>query len=307
MSTVIIGADGFIGRHLVARLAEQGQAGIVAVSRRPVDAALVAGFPDVRFVEADLADVDQMADICRPAEIVYQLAWGTTPHTSNADPVADLHTNPYANLRLIDRLALSFTGRFVFISSGGAVYGIPQKLPVPENHPIHPLSSYGIGKSVVERYLELYGRLHGLDYTILRVANPYGPGQKVKNAQGVIAAILSCLTTGQPFTLWGDGSVIRDYVHVRDVAKALATAGRHPQASAQSFNIGSGRGESVQDIVEMIERLSGRKILVNRLPSRKEDVPVNQLDIAKARALLGWSPDVGLEDGLRELVAVAVG
>ena len=306
MSTVIIGADGFIGRHLTARLAGEGVPDLILVSRRRADAELAAKYPQARFVEGDLGDVEMMAEICRPAETVYQLAWGTTPHTSNANPVADLQTNAQANLRLIDRLALSFRGRFVFISSGGAVYGIPQKLPVPENHPIHPLSSYGIGKSVVERYLELYGRLHGLDYTILRVANPYGPGQKVKNAQGVIAAILSCLKTGQPFTLWGDGSVIRDYVHVRDVAKALAIAGRHPQARGESFNIGSGRGESVQDIIEMIERLSGQKILVNRLPPRKEDVPVNQLEIAKARALLGWSPDVGLEDGLRELIAETV-
>ena len=306
MSTIIIGADGFIGRHLTARLAQEGHGDLALVCGRPTDGYLQQNFPASRVLEFSLADLDQMVELCSSAETIFQLAWSTTPHTSNADPVADFLNNALPNLRFIDALAPHFKGRLVFVSSGGAVYGVPQVLPIPESHPIHPLSSYGIGKSVVERYIELYGRLHGLVYTIVRVANPYGPGQTVKNTQGVIAAILSCLRTGQPFTMWGDGSVIRDYVHVLDVAAALALAGRHENARQETFNIGSGKGESLSGIIEIMERISKRKIAVNRLPPRKEDVPVNQLDISKAKTHLNWTPAVQLEDGLRELIRTAV-
>lgn len=302
MSTVVIGADGFMGRHLTAQLVKEGKAELTLVCHRPTDGYLQKTFPSVRVVKANLTDLDQMVDISRSAETVFQLAWSTTPHSSNVDPVADCCDNVLGHLRFIDALTPHFKGRLVFVSSGGAVYGIPQVLPIPESHPIHPLSSYGISKSVVERYLELYGRLHGLDYTIMRVANPYGPGQTVKNAQGVIPAILLCVKTGQAFTMWGDGSVIRDYVHVRDVAAALSLAGNHKNAARQTFNIGSGKGESLCELIELVERISKRKILIHRMPARKEDVPVSQLDVTKAMAYLDWSPGIKFEEGLRELI-----
>ena len=287
----------------MARLEQADTRNLILVTRKP---ALAQFAPSSRMLEASLHDIDRIAEACQDADVVYQLAWSTTPHTSNANPVADFQDNALANLRIIDRLAPAFKGRLIFTSSGGAVYGIPQTLPIPESHPIHPLSAYGISKSTVERYLELYGRMHNLDYTILRLANPYGSGQRVKNAQGVIPAILNCLQTGEAFTMWGDGSAVRDYVHITDVVSALVLAGCSPDATRQSINIGSGQGKSLHEIIELIERLAGHKIRINRMAPRREDVPVNLLDVSKARALLAWTPKIDIETGFRELVDEAL-
>jgi UDP-glucose 4-epimerase len=186
----------------------------------------------------------------------------------------------------------------VFISSGGTVYGIPQRIPVPEDHPTDPIVSYGIAKLAIEKYLHLHWALHGLEYSVLRVANPYGERQRADNAQGAVAVFLKNALAGQTVEIWGDGSVTRDYVYIEDVVDAFVKAMQY-DGEPRVFNVGSGQGRSLNEVLTTIEELLGSPVERRYLPVRKFDVPVNVLDITRAREFLTWQPRVSFHEGLR--------
>lgn len=189
------------------------------------------------------------------------------------------------------------SGRWSSFLQFGTVYGIPERIPVAEGHPTEPLVSYGIAKLAIEKYLNLYWYLHGLEYSVLRVANPYGERQRVDTAQGAVAVFLSKALAGDPIEIWGDGSVTRDYIYIEDVVDAFIMAMNH-EGEPRVFNIGSGEGRSLNQLLTTIEDLLGRPVERRYLPPRKFDVPVNVLDISRARDVLGWQPRVSFRDGL---------
>jgi len=190
----------------------------------------------------------------------------------------------------------------LFPSSGGTVYGIPQYTPITEEHPTNPISSYGITKLAIEKYLALFHRLYGLDYGILRISNAYGERQPLKNAQGLIPTIIHQALTRQPLHIWGDGSVVRDYVHASDIAKAFLKVLDY-KGEAKIFNISSGTGYTVNQVIEMVQALMAGYPEVVYDPADAYDVPVNILDNSRAKQMLDWSPTVQLEEGLRRTVA----
>jgi UDP-glucose 4-epimerase len=199
---------------------------------------------------------------------------------------------------LLDMMVAKKVGRIVFISSGGTVYGHPQYLPLDEAHPTNPEVSYGIVKLAIEKYLLLYERLHGIRVTILRVANPYGERQRTETAQGAVVAFLDRALRGLEVDIWGDGSVTRDYIYIGDVADAFARAVAY-SGPERVFNIGSGTGTTLSDLLQHIERLLGRPVARRHLPGRSIDVPVNVLCNELARRELGWAPECSLDDGLQ--------
>jgi UDP-glucose 4-epimerase len=186
----------------------------------------------------------------------------------------------------------------VFVSSGGTVYGAPDVLPVPESHATRPLVSYGVVKLAIERYLDLHHRLHGLSYAVARLANPYGPRQDPEGAQGAAAVFLGRAFRGEPVTIWGEGDVVRDYLYVDDaVAGLLAVADRGGDAAV--YNIGSGTGTSLRELVDAVGEAAGLRLETRHRPAREFDVPANVLAIDRAREELGWAPRVPLTEGLR--------
>jgi UDP-glucose 4-epimerase len=187
------------------------------------------------------------------------------------------------------------------VSSGGTIYGVPDIVPTPEEAPTNPITAYGISKLAIEKYLALYEFLYGLQYRVLRVANPFGPYQTALKNQGVIAAFLHGAMDGKPIQMWGDGSVIRDYIYVGDVVDALTLAATH-EGIGRIFNIGSGEGRSLNDIVLAIDHLLGDEILVEQRPGRPVDVPVSILDTSFAASELGWRSRTVFEDGLRTTI-----
>jgi len=187
--------------------------------------------------------------------------------------------------------------KLVFVSSGGTVYGRPQQTPIPETHPTEPTCSYGIVKLAIEKYLALYQMLHGLDYRVLRLANPYGPGQEANRAQGVIGTFLSRVVHDEAIEVWGDGSVVRDYLYIGDTVAAMLLAAEYAGAE-RIFNIGSGEGHSVREIIAAVEQATGKKAKASYTAARKFDVPVSVLDISRAQNELGWRPAVNLDEGL---------
>jgi UDP-glucose 4-epimerase len=186
--------------------------------------------------------------------------------------------------------------RIVYLSSGGTVYGTPKSLPITENHPTNPTCSYGIVKLAIEKYLLMYSELYQLDATILRPSNPYGPGQTHKGVQGFIGTCIDKINDGQPIIVWGNGSVVRDYVYIDDVVTACLAAMKGQEIGP--VNISSGAGYSLNQIINMIEKYKGEAVEVVYQSKRSFDIPEVILDNQLAKQSLGWVPQTPIERGL---------
>lgn len=264
--------------------------------------------PEARYLENSrqqgasiiTGDFFNPADISRAilnCDLVYHLVSVTVPQTSIDNPRYDVEANVLGTLQLLDEMRKAQVPRIIFASSGGTVYGIPQEIPIKESHPTEPISSYGICKLTIEKYLHLYWTLYGLDYCILRIANAYGERQPVTETQGVISAFLDEVLRKGEIIVWGDGSVMRDYVYASDIAKAFLRASFH-KGEPRIFNIGGGQGHSLNDIIGILEDITRQPLQPKYLPGRPFDVPVNVLDISRAKLYLNWQPVVGLQEGI---------
>jgi len=294
---LVLGGNGFIGRHLVRHLIKQGVTPLVA------DLSPGAAAP---FIRVDYTKPATLHNVLRGVDVVMHLAWTTTPQSGTDDPTSDVSENILGSLNLFRACVAQGVKRLVFCSSGGAVYGHAQSNPITEVHPLEPLSSYGITKLAVENYLRLFSRLHGIEYVILRPGNAYGEGQLGGKDQGVIAACMKALLQNQRFTVWGDGTVTRDYVHVEDIARAILAAAKVRTAN-HVFNIGSGRGLSINQLIELIERITGRVVQVEYAAERQIDARVNVLDSSLAKGAFGWTPAISIDEGLRRQWQFLVG
>ena len=302
MKCVLIGGAGFIGSHLAVALIARGHAVRVFDQR---GRKLLPAFPnreDVEWLEGDLADPRHAAHALAGCDAVYHLASATLPKTANDDPTYDLERNVLSTLRMLDLARSSGIRKVIFVSSGGTVYGVSREIPIAESHPTEPITAYGIGKLAIEKYLHLHHVLYGLDYTVLRFANPFGERQQPGSGQGAVTAFLQRALLGQPIEIWGDGSVVRDYFYVGDGADALVRA-LDCVADQRVINIGSGVGRDLNEIVRAIEALVGHSVERRYYPERRFDVPVNVLDISRARTHLGWVPSTPFEEGLRRTAA----
>ena len=241
------------------------------------------------------AEVDRALE---DAEFVFHLVGTTLPSSSNSNPVFDVQSNVVATIRLLEASVRHKVKRVLFASSGGTVYGEPEKIPITEDHPTNPLCSYGITKLTIEKYLQLFHQLHGLDYTILRIANPYGRYQKATSGQGLIGVLLERVREGQAITIWGDGSVKRDYIYVEDVVDAFLAALKQT-SPYRIFNIGTGVGTSIMDLLRMLTHVTGIKPTVEYSPGRPVDVSVNVLDSTRANRYLDWRAQTDCETGLQ--------
>jgi UDP-glucose 4-epimerase len=297
MKCLVVGGAGFLGSHLVERLLEEGHAVRVFDRQAPGRASAYPRAGEVEWITGELLDRDALRAALAGCEAAFHLAWSTLPKSSNEDPAGDVRDNVGGTLRLLETWRGS-GGRLVFVSSGGTVYGVPRSVPIAEDHPTDPICSYGVTKLAAEKYLELYRVLHGQSYCVLRIANAFGPRQRVASGQGAVSAFLDRARRAQPLEIWGDGSVVRDYVYAGDVARALVSA-LHYRGEQRVINVGSGAGRDLNQIAAAIEQVIGRPVERRYLPGRAFDVPANVLDIRLARAALGWEPRTSFEDGLR--------
>ena len=300
MKCLVLGGGGFIGSHVVDALIDGGHR--VRVFERPrVPQYRACDGDTLEWMEGDFQNSARVREAVQGVDTIVHLVSTTLPKGSNDDPEFDVQSNVIGSLRLLRSAVEAGVRKVVFISSGGTVYGVPVTIPIPETHPTEPRVSYAIGKLAVEKYLAVFRQQHGLDYAVLRVANPYGPRQRVDIAQGAVAVFLDAALAGRDVEIWGDGSVIRDYVHVADVARAFVLALEYG-GEQRIFNIGSGQGRSLVELLDVIERAVGRPVPRRHLPARGIDVPSNVLDIARAQRELAWTPRVGLEEGVARTV-----
>lgn len=294
MKVLVLGGSGFIGSALIGGLLNQGHQ--VKIFDRNIEA-VRQQFPEITdAVQADFADVMSLTEAMSGVDIIFHLISTSVPATSNKNPVHDIESNLVNTVKLLELMRNADVKRIVYLSSGGTVYGAPKSLPITEVHPTNPTCSYGIVKLAIEKYLQMYAELYQLDVTILRPSNPYGPGQTHKGVQGFIGTCIDKINAGQPITVWGDGSVVRDYVYIDDVVSACLSA------MAAEFtgpvNISSGVGYSLNQIISMIEKHKGEEIEVVYQQKRNFDIPEVILDNQLAKTSLGWTPMTSIEQGL---------
>jgi UDP-glucose 4-epimerase len=290
-----------MGSHLAERLLAAGHT-VRVFDIHDQGYAKGASSRGIEWVRGNFLDPAHVAAAIADCPVVFHLVSTTLPSSSNQNPAGDVADNIIGALHLLEACRREGGRRIVFASSGGTVYGVPRAVPITEDHPTDPITSYGIGKLTIEKYLELYRVLHGVDYRVLRIANPFGERQRVATGQGAVTTFLHRAYRNEPIEIWGDGKVVRDYLYVGDVADALARAMDH-RGERRIMNIGSGVGRDLNEIVAAIERVIGRPVVRHHLAGRGFDVPANVLDIRLARAELGWHPATGFEEGLRRTLS----
>ena len=297
----IIGASGFIGSHLVDTLLVRGYE-VRAISRTLPGLLSKSSLKStsLSFFSLDIQNYECLKRAVSGSDYVFHLACSTLPASSNLDPRSDVSVNLLGTLNLLDICVEEDIKRLVVISSGGTVYGVPRFVPITEEHPTNPICSYGITKLAIEKYVSLYNKLYGLNGIILRVSNPYGERQRFDSSQGVISIFLRQALQSHPLKILGDGSSVRDYLYISDLIDSLHAAMLY-EGSEYLFNIGSGNGLSLIDLVNEIENLLERSIEVVYAQKRDFDVPSNILSISKAKSCLSWVPKVSISEGLVRL------
>lgn len=297
-SVLVVGGNGFIGSHLVDRLAADGHE-VVVFDR------FSSGVPryvatGVRAVVGDLADTAALRGAMGGVDEVFHLVSPTTPATAATDPVADIRDALPQSVALLQAAVDAGVGRVVFASSGGTVYGDQPVEAFAETHPAAPISPYAVGKLAVEGYLRYFHRTTGLDTTALRIANPYGHRQRGARGQGVIAIALHAIAEGRPVTVFGDGSMVRDYVHIDDVTDTIAAMTGRPHAH-EVYNLGSGRGVSLTELLAVMGDVTGMPVVTEHADVPPSFVQRSVLDIGRVEAEFGTSPRVALRDGIAEV------
>lgn len=303
MNVVIVGGAGFIGCSLVKRLRSHGfKLCVLDSARRLERAAGLLG--DVEQHGFDFS-VDIGADrFMAGAQALVHLGCSTTPAQSMKSMVHDADSNIGPSLKLFDAATAMGVKRVVFASSGGTVYGVPERLPIDESHPTHPLSAYGVSKLSIENYLRLYPALNGIS---LRIANPYGPYQLNGSAVGVIARYVDAVSRGQSIEVWGDGGVVRDYIAIQDLVEAVYVAITTRELDSGAYNIGSGKPTSVNEIIRAIFEVASREVPVRYSPARAFDVPTVVLSNRLFSEKTQWKPKISLCQGIYALWKAANG
>lgn len=289
---VVTGARGMLGASILSDLQQKGF--------RTTGVARDRNRPDGRNEVFDGEWIRKIA----PDGVIIHTAGLSNPRVQIPDKLQLIGKHVTPHLEMVKRLADSgWRGRLIYISSGGAVYGEPQEPYLSEDHRLSPTSPYGVSKSLTEAGLAELAAKHRFELVVLRVSNPYGPGL-TKQGQGVIPMLIDALRHDRDFHVFGDGNAIRDYLHITDFQRAIRVAANIRLSEQMvTVNIGSGIGHSLNEIIAMLEQISGRRLRATYEDARP-GVSRNVLNIDRARAVLSWAPEIELSDGLRDMFAM---
>lgn len=295
MKVLVLGGSGFLGSHIVDKfLAEHHEVSVYDLyperfRRSP---------SGIKFYTGDFGNVGALDELIATGfDAVIHCVSTTTPKSSNESPEFDIQSNVIGTLYLLDICVKHKVGKLVFMSSGGTVYGdIGDVDVVDESHAVRPMCSYGVSKLTIEHYLDVYRHLRGLNYVALRLSNPYGERQSPLRALGALTVFLHRTLKRQNIEIWGDGGVTRDFIYVGDVANAVYLATINSVSGV--FNVGTGTGLSLREILVEIGRAIGREPTVDWLPSRSFDVPRIVLDATKLKNATDWNCVTPLQEGV---------
>jgi UDP-glucose 4-epimerase len=300
MKILVTGGAGFIGSHVVNAFIEDGH-DVVIIDDLSTGRQSNLN-PAAKFYQVDIRNpqVEEVFHDERP-DVISHHAAQMDVRRSVADPLFDADVNILGSLKLIEYAKKYAIKKFIYISTGGAVYGEPEYLPCDENHPINPICQYGASKHTVEHYLYMYNVNYGLKYTVLRYPNVYGPRQDPHGEAGVVAIFCGKMLAGEQVTINGDGEQTRDYVYVGDCAKANVMVADENKATG-IYNLGSGKGTSVNEIFAGLRDIIGYKLAPLYGPAKVGETRFIYLSAEKAARELGWIQTISLEEGLRKTV-----
>jgi len=298
-TALVTGGAGFIGSNLVDRLLALEYRVVVVdnlSTGKLKNLNQAATFHHMDITDPAVADVFQREQ----PDLVFHMAAQTSVNVSTKDPIKDSEINVLGTLRILEASRHCGIDKFIYSSTGGALYGDPEVNPCSEDHPIAPVSPYGMSKHQGELQLELYRRIHLLRYTVLRYGNVFGPRQDPHGEAGVIAIFSQAMLEGRQPRLFGDGEQTRDFIYVDDVVEANICAISQGEGSA--FNVGTGEGVSINSVFALLQEITGYRWPPEHSPARAGDVYQIYLDNTKAAQGLGWSPQATLEEGLLRTV-----
>jgi len=304
MKILVTGGAGFIGSNVVDALVKDGHEVIVLDNLSTGKEENIN--PEVKFYNIDLLDIESLEFVFREfkPDVVNHHAAQIDVRKSVEDPAFDAETNIIGSINLFE-LSINYgVKRIIFSSTGGALYGEPDKLPANEDTPIEPISPYGVAKYCSENYLNYFKRLYGIERVILRYANVYGPRQDTLGEAGVVAIFTGKILKGEKPVVYGDGTQTRDYIYVEDVVEAnvLALNGKEG-----TYNIGTGKETSVNELIEVFSKVLGREIKPEYATPRKGEVHRISLDADMAKRELGFVPKYSLEEGLKKTIEWYIG
>lgn len=296
---LVTGGAGFIGSHLVDRLLNEGFH--VAIIDDLTTGKLGNLNPGATFYHSDISEaaVDEIFGREQP-DIVFHLAARVSVTYSARNPVDTAEVNVLGTLRLLEAARKMGLEKFIFSSTGGAIYGNPEDNPCDEETPVVPISPYGLSKYLAEQYIELFHRLYRVNFTNLRYGNVYGPGQDPDGEAGVISIFAQAMLEGRQPRIFGDGTQERDFVYVDDVVEANIRA--IERGNNRTLNVGTGEGTTVNQLFETLKEITGYPLDAEHRPRRPGEVHRIFLDCSRARAHLDWTPAVGLAEGLSKTV-----
>jgi len=301
MRILVTGGAGFIGSNVADRFLALGHD--VAVLDNLSTGRRENLDPRIRLYEADLIDpqaVEKVVSEFRPEIVDHHAAQIDVRHSVD-HPAFDAKTNILGGIGLLEACVRHGVKKLIYASTGGALYGEGRQLPATEDHPAHPESPYGVSKLTVEHYVYVFRLLHHLDATVLRYPNVFGPRQNPHGEAGVNAIFIGLMCEGKAPTIFGDGEAVRDYLYVDDVVRANELA--LTKGSGETVNLGWGMGVSVNDIVQNLKTILGFAGDAIHAPARAGEVQRIYLDASRAKAVLGWTPQVSFEEGLKRTVA----
>jgi UDP-glucose 4-epimerase len=300
---LILGADGFIGSNLVKSLQKEKKYKIFAFDhfRGGVSRNIQSFDKDLVMVPGDFLNKEDIKKALVGIDYVFHFISLTTPGSSMNEPLIDVNTNIVGTINLLEECVIAEVKRVIFSSSGGAIYGNENKDIYAEEDATNPISPYAISKLTIEKYLEYFKINKGLDYLILRYANPYGPGQNVVGSQGIIPIFLNLIRQDKPITIFGDGKNIRDYIYIDDlinITKLLFSK----KTKYKIYNVGSGKGESINEIISIMSKVVKKNIKIENKPARLIDVRKIVLDSIRSVAETAYTMTMrtSLEDGIRK-------
>lgn len=300
MKILVTGGAGFIGSHVADTYLAHGHKVVVLDN---LSGGRSINVPSkARFVHMDIRNFGELYKLFRKEkfDVVNNHAAQMSVPDSVKDPLFDADVNVKGLLCLLEAGRQTGLKKFIHVSSGGTVYGVPKRLPAKETDPIVPASPYGITKAVGEDYLRFYRAQYGIQGTVLRYSNVYGPRQLPHGEAGVVAIFIQRLLRGEAPVIFGDGSIKRDYVYVGDVARANLAALR--KGDGEAYNIGTGVPTDVKTLYRQIAKALGSTLQAGRAPGRPGDLKANWLACGKAAKGLGWKPRVALREGILRTV-----
>lgn len=300
---LILGGTGFIGINLTRYFLQNPEYKITIFGRNRNRYLLnLKEDSRIEVIEGEFGSNCDFDRLVKGKDIIFHLISTTVPTTSNRNIAKEIAENIESTSILLEACVKYQIKKVVFLSSGGTVYGITENRKISEDMQTNPITSYGLQKLSIEKLLYLYSYMGGLDYRIIRLANPYGPFQKVNGVQGVIATFIYNILHGKELMVYGDGSIIRDYLYIDDVISAIVNI-FSDNAKEKIYNVGSGIGRSINEIIIKVQQILGMEAKVRYVENRKVDVPVNILDVSKYENEFGQVNLTSFQDGILKTAA----